>query len=241
LIAEGWTFRSATPGGVGRYPVFTNGCSIHTTEIMIAAAARAYRCGSSAEEAVRLAVTEAPGEAVYVFLFLANPECVYLANVSQRVVMGRMESGLCFATSALALPEGVVPWSEVPPNCLATLSATDVRFSPLFSPGSLPLDASVPTGTEEAVLRLIQAKSEGISLAGIVDEAIAPLMPRQTIRRRAATGYHTVERLLASGLIKIRTIRTEGADPDLTAPQTLFTGGDQETTVSSKGPEQHSD
>ena len=221
LLATGRRFASAVPGQVGSYPALADGSSVHSTEIVALAVGAAYERLGDPLRAVDEVTRRAPAEAVYVFLFHDDPGRLYASVVNQRLVIGLDASGAYVASSALAFPESVRWVTETPGNTVAVVSLDGVRFAPLFPPSALAVAEVLPAGVEEACVEFIRA-NPGKRLADIVDGAVARLLPKEGLVRRAAAGYRTIERLLAAGRIRAETKAVPGVIEGETAVQTVF-------------------
>ena len=221
LLAEGRSFRSATPGKVGSYPVLSDGSAIHVSELVTVAAASEHEKCRDPLEAVRRAVRRAPAEAVWAFVFADHPDAIVVANVNQRVVIGRDDAGTYLASSAIAFPPGVRWRCETPANTVALISRGASCFDMLAPAEELPVDETLPAGLEQAALEYIRA-NPGTSLPKTASHALKPLFPTGKIGRRAFACYRALERLLASGAIRSEITHVPGTNGEGAAALTVF-------------------
>ena len=221
LLAQDRTFRSATPGEVGGYPILADGSAVHTSELLTVAVAAEYETCREPGEAARRAVRQAPSEAVWAFVFADQPDTIVVTNVNQRVAIGRDDSGTYIASSTLAIPTEARWRCEMPGNTLAVINREGVRFESLAPGEELPVHEALPFGLENAALDYVRS-NPGASLPQIAGNALNPLLPKSGLTRRSFAAYRTVERLLQSGMVRAEAKHVPGTNGEGTAPLTIF-------------------
>ena len=221
LRAAGCEFRTATPGTIGSYPTLSDGSAIHTSELNTQAVAVEYaQCGDPCE-AIRRVTTRIPSEAVFAYLFRDRQDQLFIANVNQRIVFGRNETGTFFASSALALPEDAHWRMEMPGNTLAVVERNGVTLHSLCGTAVLPVDERLPPRLDATVLAFLEDNPRS-SLGTINGGAVVPLWSEGQLQRRSLAIYATVERLVAAGLATSENEDVPGVLDGETAPRTVF-------------------
>lgn len=218
LNSKGVSFRTAVPGPVSRYPVLTNGSSIHSTEIFCASVSDEYKKCSDPVEAIKKTALRIPTEAIYLLLFRDEPEKIFVYNFNQRLVFGRDNSGTYFASSSLSFPEQVAIWCEMPANAIAIVSKDTLEFIRFVPKQEFLVSETYPVGLEEAFLSYVYSHP-GKTLGQVVGEVTKGLFPKATLVRKAAAGYQTLERLIANGEIRTEPHMVPGVNGQGEAPQ----------------------
>jgi len=221
LLAAGWRLRSSAPGPIGSYPTLGDGSAVHTSELATIAVAAEYAAGGDAAAAIREAMARIPSEAILLFLFRDCPDRIFVANVSQRLVLARNSAGTYLASAITALPDDAHWHAEVPGNTLAVVTRDAVRCEPLLPPGAIDvLEATLP-GLDTAVLAFLR-QTPGRALGAVSAAVVEPHLPADRIVRRSAAIYGAVERLLAAGLVRASVTHVPGVIEGETAPCTVF-------------------
>ena len=221
LLAQESSFRTATPGTIGRYPTLSDGNAIHTSELNTEAVARAYaECGDPCD-AIRRVASCIPSEAVFAYLFRDRPDQLFISNVNQRIVIARNATGTFFASSAFALPDEVHWRMELSGNMLAVIDREEVHLQELAAPGAVTVDERLPAELDATVLAYLR-ENPRCSLPQIHNDAVAPRLPSGRLWRKSPAAYTTVERLVDAGLVTVETEPAPGVFEGETAPLTVF-------------------
>jgi len=194
---------------------------VHTSDIVTQAAAVEYERCKDPCQAVRRVMTRAPSEAIFAFVFRDQAERIFVANVNQRLVIGRDDAGTYLASSAIALPDDVRWRTEMPANTIAVIGADGLSLECLARTGELPVDEALPAGLETAFLDFVRA-NPGSALGHVTGKALRPLLPEDALIRGSLAAYQTVERLLAAGLVRSETETVPGVNGQGTAPRTVW-------------------
>jgi len=221
LLDDGTTFKSARLGKTSKYPVLKNGTSVHSSELVTQAVSRNYAKSANPSLAIRETLKRRPFESVFAFIFHDIPNTIFLANINQRVVIGQDTEGTYLASSAMAFPDTVSWQTELPANTLARITKTSIHYECLLPHNELQIVETMPAKLDSTVLQYLKESPEA-SLQEIVDNALVTLFESGRLVRRAFAGYRTIERLLASNLIEMKTVFIPGINGENDTPKKVF-------------------
>ncbi len=224
LLAGGYRFRSAVSGTSEVWPILSDGSYVHASELSPLGIGAEIDKGESIVDAIRTVVRRTPDEAIRLLIFSREPDHIYVANVNQRLLIGKDDSGTYMASSALAFPEGILWRAEVPANSIAVIGRESIEFQRLAPSDEMPVNETLPAGVDEAFMNFVRA-NPGKMLTNVVGGAIVPLLPEGQLNCEAPIGQRTLERMLAAGLIRVevhKVVREDDKWKYLPAPQMML-------------------
>ena len=223
-LRDGVSYATRTSAPKKNAVQLPDGCSVHGGEVVLEELARRYGGGMSFAEAVRS--MDLRSESVGLYLTSSEPDCFYVVNHNQRVVVGRKGGETFLATSRLALPEGL-EWSVViPMNTFAVVREGDVRLEQLWSDEPLFYFEEVP-GVRDAVRRFVE-RERSVTYWNIVSKAIEPLFPGDRATRASMLGHELIEELVGEGVVRVETRAVVGVDGQR-VPQFVFVRGGRDS------------
>ncbi|MEN6402065.1 MAG: hypothetical protein ABFD94_08965 [Armatimonadia bacterium] len=217
LLARDYTFRSAVPEAVGKYPMLSDNNSVHFSEIMCLLIEENLKEHGDTVEAARLTFEQWPSEIVALCLQAESEDHFVAARLNQPLVIGRSHEAVYAATTSLAFPAGTVWQMPMPPNTAAAISHGNVDLYP-FKPTAKPV-ADFPA-TTDVMNTLLPALWEGPQSIGGLCKLTEPLWPEGSVAQSAMLVYQFVAGLVASGQAELVTETVPGMFDQGTAPRT---------------------
>lgn len=217
LLERGYRFRSASPEPISPYPVLRDGCSVHVSETMALWIEENLRGGMDLLSAGCRAYQDWPAEIVGLTISADHPDQFVALRLNQPLTIGRSESAVYAATTALAFPEGTVWQMAMPPNAGAAVYADGIRLAPFDPP---PAQAATYPPAHEVAEALMVALREGPCTLGTLCKRTEGLWPTGQMPQVAMLVYEFITALVKAGRATLVEDRVPGVTEDLTAPRT---------------------
>lgn len=219
--AEGVRYRTLIPNPAEGYPVMSDGCGIHSSEITANLVRRCLTPGKLLRRAMGEACFEKKAELAALALAVAEPDTVSAIRINQPLMWGRKEDGFYLATSAFALENEAIDWiNPVPAASLMTMGRDKIEFEsydayiPYFS-GCDPLTAVRKTLDE------MFDSGKDFCVNDFCIEA-AKCWPEDKLAVANMTVYEYLREKVHSNVIESFTVDSPGSGAGLIAPQTRF-------------------
>lgn len=217
LLARGHVFRARSKEKVGAYPVLSDGCCVHISDIHCHAVEEALGDCGSRLEAMRRAYMSWPAEIVGMTVHRSDSEHIIAACINQPLVIARDASGTYLASTGLALPASVQWRMPMPPNAAAAVWGSGMEIRP-FDLSSEPVDCNCPCAEAEAKIILTLKDKPGCTW-GTGYHSTQSLWPKGSLTRNTAMAYEILERLYHAGRLRFETVHVPGMFGEGTAPQ----------------------
>jgi len=210
LAEEGYVFtsRSATP--VGKYPTLQDGSAVHVSEVMCALIHALIKEGLPPAEAMRTAYARFPSEIVGLMLHVADPGALFAARINQPLMIGRNQTGVYAATTALAFPEDVDWIMPAPPLSALVIKPEAVTIWPIELPERVCNIMPWAEGFAAVEKELAGGKPVGF---GALKKATASLWPADQVSQKDMMLYEILRSLKQKGLISFETVAVPGVEP----------------------------
>ena len=219
--AEGVRYRTLIPNPAEGYPVMSDGCGIHSSEITANLVRRCLTSGKLLRRAMGEACFEKKAELAALALAVTEPDTVSAIRINQPLMWGRKEDGFYLATSAFALENEAIDWiNPVPAASLMTMGRDKIEFEsyddyiPYFS-GCDPLTAVRKTLDE------MFDSGKDFCVNDFCVEA-AKCWPEDKLAVANMTVYEYLREKVHSNVIESFTVDSPGSGAGLIAPQTRF-------------------
>ena len=218
LAEAGHRFCSAVPEPVSAYPVLPDGSCIHLSDIMCHLVEEEMKGAIDLTAAMAAAYRQCPSEIVGLALHADDSLGFAAARFNMPLVIGRDGAGIYAASTAIAFPDTVAWTAEMPANCAARISMTDMRFVP-FDIAALPVSPMPPPDTAATAL-IGSLAANGPQGIGELCNAVRPLFADDLPAPCAMLVYQTLTALLREGRIILETERVPGMFGQGTVPKT---------------------
>ena len=219
--AEGVRYRTLIPNPAEGYPVMSDGCGVHSSEITANLVRRCLTPGKLLRRAMGEACFEKKSEIAALALAVAEPDTVSAIRINQPLMWGRKEDGFYLATSAFALENEAIDWiNPVPAASLMTMGRDKIEFEsydayiPYFG-GCNPLTAINKTLDE------MFDSGKDFCVNDFCVEA-AKCWPEDKLAVANMTVYEYLREKVHSNVIESFTVDSPGSGAGLIAPQTRF-------------------
>ena len=219
--AEGIRYRTLIPNPAEGYPVMSDGCGIHSSEITANLVRRCLTPGKLLRRAMGEACFEKKAEIAALALAVAEPDTVSAVRINQPLMWGRKEDGFYLATSAFALENEAIDWiNPVPAASLMTMGRDKIEFEPYdayipYFSGCSPLTAIYKTLDE------MFDTGKDFCVNDFCVEA-AKCWPEDELAVANMTVYEYLREKVHSKVIEGFTVDSPGSGAGLIAPQTRF-------------------
>lgn len=228
LLARGVQF-SSTEVGLGGSARIADGRTVHNTELVVQAVGMAYADGRGMVDAIRETVARMPAEGAYVFLNRHEPDTVYVANFNYRLVYQIENEGVLVATSPMAFPASSKSFSEVPMNSIVVLrcqgdEGVQAQVGELDEDRSSCLNRDIPDGLEAAFAEYVR-ENPGRTWSTIIEHALLRRFEVGRAHLLVPAAFRVAEKLIATGLVQVRTVDVDGVEVGTVVPQVVFEGG----------------
>ena len=214
LVEAGYDFPTATT----RHPEVVNqvklpdGRAVHSDEVFAFAADRIYRAEHDPFAAMRGGLGRVPCEAVNICMFADRPDCIYVANVNQRVAIAHENGGTALSTTRLSFDDPAAgDITELPCNTIAEFCTDGSCRMETFVPG-LQINRAVPAGFSEQASAWWRGK-KATQIGTYWEDFICtfwPQAPGAAPDTRAIMAYHVLEELVMSGKLIMENIEARG-------------------------------
>jgi hypothetical protein len=208
LLEEGIKFSSADPNlEPKKYQILNDGSQVHVSDIVTEYAAFLYKKLSDPVQTVRKCATDIVEEGVSLYIFSDHPGHIFVSNVNCRLAICFRPDGVLMATSKIALGSAPGRELELPCNCVADITCSDIKIKEL-SPQLTVSSITNQKGLQAEILNYIK-NNNGVSMAQIRDNIINPRCSGNDLFE--AYPYRIVEQLLNEGVIKLSGEEIPGA------------------------------
>lgn len=208
LLDKGWTFDGAEHNPGRQYKIhLKDGSRVPLSEIATSVVEDEYLRSHDIIASLRAEASRLPEESATIFLFADKPGIIGFINVNQRIVWQRRPGEVFASVTTLGLPDGF--GTEIPGNTIGTISPDGIHVESIDD-ALFPIDNRIPKGALTAFRNYVK-EHPGALLGHVVDGALAPLFPHQSLEYRAVTGYRILETLVQNNEITMSEAFTAGS------------------------------
>ena len=219
--ADGIVYRTAINEPAALYPVMSDGCCVHFSELMANIVRAEYTQSILLRQAAARALCKFKAEVAALALAVNEPESVTAVRINQPLMWGRDPSGFYLATSAFALENEKLQWiNRVPHASTMTMSAENITFE--------AIDEFLPYFSDHEPLTGIFAEFESMLDTGNdfdVDKfckAAARHFPQDKLAVANMVAYEYLREKVHANSICSHVVDTTGSGKGLIAPQRRF-------------------
>ena len=219
--ARGTVYRTAINEPAALYPVMSDNCCVHFSELMANILHAEYVSVKPLRKAVMRSLTKFKAEVAALALAADEPQSVTAIRINQPLMWGRDTSGFYLATSAFALENEKLQWiNHVPHASAMTMTAEKIEFE--------AIDEFLNCFSDHEPLTEIFAEYEKMLDSGDdfdVDKfckAAAKLFPADKLAVANMVAYEFLREKVHAGIISSRVVDTPGSGKNLIAPQRRF-------------------
>jgi glutamine phosphoribosylpyrophosphate amidotransferase len=219
--ADGIRYRTLIDKPAATYPVMSDGCCVHSSEVMANFLRRTQKKGMLVRQAMAEASFNLKSEIAALALAVAEPDTVSAIRINQPLMWGRKEDGFYLATSAFALENEKIDWiNPVPAASVMSMGRDKIEFESLdsFMPyfaGCNPLTAVYKT------LDDMFDSGKDFCVNDFCVEA-AKCWPEDKLAVANMTVYEYLREKVHSKVIEGFSVDSPGSGAGLIAPQTRF-------------------
>jgi glucosamine 6-phosphate synthetase-like amidotransferase/phosphosugar isomerase protein len=216
LFDAGHIFRSRTPGPTGKYPLLSDGTSLHVSEVMCHLIESFIpECGGPVE-AMHKAFITFPSELVGLMVHIDIPDCIVASRINQPLLIGRDDKATYLATTAMAFPEVQWIW-PMPTTATAAIYRDKIHVLP-FESSRYSVANIYPW--HEAYERIIELLSDGEpkSLGALV-KVTEELWPEGELSQNTMMVYEILRSLYTTGKIHFQTVAVDGVIKGTSSPR----------------------
>ncbi len=219
LADAGHRFSSAHQGAIGSYPMLNDGTCVHMSDAMAHGIEAALARSGDPGQAIREAFLDMPSEIVGLFITVDHADRIVGARWNLPACAARDDQGTYIASTPQAFPGPPAWWTWVPPSSVFTVTRECLSLASLDSPDQAILDDIDRAHARQVVLA---ALTEAPQSYGELGKRVATLSPRSELIVQCDPAYEVLWDLQREGLVRCRTKRVRGAEPELTAPKFIF-------------------
>jgi len=208
LLDKGWSFVDAQFNPEQQYKILLkDGSRVPLSEIAVSVVEDEYLRNHDIVAALRSEASSLLEESATLFLFADQPGLIGFINVDQHLVWQRRKEEVFASVTTLGLPDGY--GTEIPGNSVGLISPNGILVEPIDD-DIFTLDNRIPKQALDAFRTYLLAHP-GSLLGTVVDAALAPLFPHQTLEYRAVTAYRILETLAQNGEIQMTEYFLKGS------------------------------
>ena len=210
LFSKGCDFRSRMAESVGSYrAVLPDGTCVHASEVMCHYIASLIEVRGGPAAAMCRAFETFPAEIVGLMVRADVPDCVFASRVNRPLMLGRDARGSYLASTAMAFPEGDLPWvNPMPANATAVVGRDSVEILPFASPPVKVIDFFPWDEARECALELL-ADGRGKGL-GEFKRATASLWSTEGLPQQDMVIYEILRKLQSEGRVRFVDVPMDG-------------------------------
>lgn len=215
LLEEGVEFRTRNHNQKKNGINLSDGMFVHAGEVYLMGISREYQRTKDLLTAIRCIGHKS--EAVSMFITSDRPDCIFISNNNQRVLVAKQEGETFLATSKIAFPRRTFEIRELPINSFTTVTRGQIKSEVLWEKEER-FDYTEPTEAKDIFFEFVKM-NPGLTWHEVVSAALEPILPEKKATMSQILGHRIFEELIADGSIRTDLIFTLGRDGQGDIPQ----------------------
>lgn len=222
LEQEGYTFDSRVRlDDDTRYHTLSDGCKVHTSDVMAQLIARNQHRGMTAAAAMEKGFCDMPTELVGLMLAAHTPGAIVYSASNMPMCAAKCAHGMYLSSAAVAFPEDARFVQQLPAHTSGYVYKDRFEVIPYAKPLS-PMDEMNARVVHE-VYTIIENELKSGEKSCKELKSAAKAAFKEPLTPLVRTVYEVLYAMQREGRIAMRDVRVEGAFPHLTAPKTMIT------------------
>jgi len=221
LLAKGFTMHSRAKMAENKYHNFSDGTSVHMSDVMCQLIHRNILRGDDEVKAMTEAFCEMPGEIVGLLLSLATPDKIFWSRINMPMSVGFSSHGAYMASAAIAFPEDAGEPIPLPVNAsgYVTRNGYTVNAYEKAPVEIAPITAKVRKEAYDLICKMISEEEQTIP---VLAKSVKPLFGDYNAFPAALLVYDILYSLNKQGKLKTEIYRVDGVVDGIDAPEARF-------------------